>query len=173
MPRAAFSAERGKRKMTDSESFRVGVDNRYFEDYIPGSVHEFGPITVEEEEIIAFAKRYDPQVFHTEPEAAAKSIYGGLIASGWLTGSLTMRLFADHYLSHVASLGSPGVREMRWVAPVRPGDELRIRVTVLEARRSNSKPDRGIVRSYIETLNQKDEIVLTMEPINFMLCRPL
>jgi acyl dehydratase len=157
--------------MTSSETFRVGVEKRYFEDYIPGSVHEFGPITVEEEEIIAFAKRYDPQIFHIDPEVAMKSIYGGLIASGWLTGSLTMRLFADHYLSHVASLGSPGVREMRWIEPVRPGDELRIRVTVLEARRSNSKPDRGIVRSYVETLNQKGEIVLTMEPINFMACR--
>jgi acyl dehydratase len=163
--------EGGNRKMTASEPFRVGVENRYFEDYIPGSVHEFGPITVEKEEIIAFAKRYDPQTFHTDPEAATKSIYGGLIASGWLTGSLTMRLAVDHYLSHVASLGSPGLWEMRWLGPVRPGDELRIRVTVLETRRSNSKPDRGILRSFIETLNQKDEIVLTMEPINFILCR--
>ena len=84
---------------------------------------------------------------------------------------MMMRLFADHYLSHAASLGSPGVREMQSLGPARPGDELRIRVTVLETRRSNSKPDRGIVRSYIETLNQKNEIVLTMEPINFMLCR--
>jgi acyl dehydratase len=157
--------------MSHAEPFRVGVEDRYFEDYLPGSVHEFGSVRVEEEEMIAFAKRYDPQIFHTDPEAAAGSIYKGLIASGWLTGSLTMRLFADHYLSHVASLGSPGVREMRWVGPVRPGDELRIRVTVLEARGSKSKPDRGIVRSYIETLNQKDEVVLTMEPINFMLCR--
>jgi acyl dehydratase len=97
--------------MTSSDMFRVGVENRYFEDYIPGSVHEFGPIKVEEEEIIAFAKRYDPQIFHIDPGAATKSIYGGLIASGWLTGSLTMRLLVDHYLSHVASLGSPGVRE--------------------------------------------------------------
>jgi acyl dehydratase len=157
--------------MTSSETFNVGVEKRYFEDYIPGSVHEFGPIPVGEQEIIAFAKRYDPQIFHIDPEAATRSIYGGLIASGWLTGSLTMRLFVEHYLSHVASLGSPGVREMRWVEPVRPRDELRIRVTVLETRRSNSKPDRGIVRSFIETLNQRDEVVLTMEPINFMLCR--
>jgi len=157
--------------MTSSKTFGVGVEDRYFEDYIPGSVHVFGPITVDEEEIIAFAKRYDPQIFHTDPAAAKRSIYGGLIASGWLTGSLTMRLLVDHYLSHVASLGSPGVREMRWLGPVRPGDALRLRVTVLETRRSNSKRDRGIVRSYIETLNQKDEVVLTMEPINFLLCR--
>lgn len=152
-------------------TFNVPVDKRYFEDYVTGSVHEFGSITVHQEEIIAFAKRYDPQVFHIDPDAARRSAYGGLIASGWHTGAVMMRLFVDHYLSHVASLGSPGVREMRWIKPLRPGDELRIRVTVRETKRSQSKPDRGIVRSFIEVLNQNREVIMTVEAVNFLLCR--
>ncbi len=143
----------------------------YFEDYVTGVVHEFCCIDVEESEIIDFGKRYDPQPFHTDPEAAKDSIYGGLIASGWLTSSLMMRLFAERYLSSVASLGSPGVDELRWIRPVRPGDTLSLRVTVLDANRSRSKPDRGIVRSYIEVMNQSDEVVMTMKAVNFLKCR--
>lgn len=154
-------------------SFSAPVEDRYFEDYVPGSVHEFGSIIVEEEEIIAFARRYDPQVFHIDPEAAKNSVYGGLIASGWHTGALMMRLCVDHYLSHVASLGSPGVHELRWIKPVRPGDELWARVTVLETRRSQSKPDRGAVRSLVEVLNQNREVVMTLEATNFLLCREI
>ncbi|MCG6973082.1 MAG: dehydratase, partial [Desulfobacterales bacterium] len=90
-------------------TFTAPVEKRYFEDYVTGSVHEFGSVTVEKEEIIDFARRFDPQVFHTDPELAKSTIYGGLIASGWHTSGLMMRLFADHYLSKVASLGSPGV----------------------------------------------------------------
>ena len=149
----------------------VPVEERYFEDYIAGSVHEFGSVTVEEEDIIAFARRFDPQVFHTDPEAARATMFGGLIASGWHTGALTMRLFVDHYLSHVASLGSPGIDELRWSKPVRPGDELLIRVTVLETRRSRSKPDRGVIHSLIEALNQNHEVVMSMKATNFLLCR--
>lgn len=156
--------------MTDS-TFTTPIEKRYFEDYVPGSVHEFGPIKVEEAEIIEFARRYDPQPFHIDPEAAKDSIYGGLIASGWHTAGLMMRLLVDHYLSHVASLGSPGVDELRWLKPVRPGDELSVRVTVLETRRSRSKPDRGIVRSFVEVLNQKGEVVMTLKAVNFLLCR--
>jgi acyl dehydratase len=146
-------------------------ENRYFEDYVAGAVHEFGTIAVEEAEIIAFAKRYDPQVFHTDPEAAKQTIYGGLIASGWLTAGLMMRLYTDHYLSHVASLGSPGVDELRWLKPVRPGDTLSARVTILETHRSRSKPDRGAVHSYIEVLNQNAEVVMSMKAVNLFLCR--
>ena len=91
--------------------FKTPVDNRYFEDYEEGSVHEFGAIVVEEEEIISFARRYDPQVFHTDPVEATKTAFGGLVASGWHTAALAMRLIVDYYLSHVASLGSPGVDE--------------------------------------------------------------
>ncbi|MBM4327228.1 MAG: MaoC family dehydratase [Deltaproteobacteria bacterium] len=152
-------------------TFKTSVEDRYFEDYLAGEVHECGPIVVEEAEVIAFAKRFDPQPFHTDPEAAKESIYGGLIASGWHTACLMMRLVVDHYLSRVASLGSPGVDELRWLKPVYPGDELSARVTILEATRSRSKPDRGIIRSYIEVLNQRGEAVMTMKGVNFLLCR--
>lgn len=152
-------------------AFTAPVENRYFEDYAVGSVHEFGVIRVEAEEIIAFARRFDPQAFHTDPEAAQDTAFGGLIASGWHTAALMMRLLVDHYLSHVASLGSPGIDELRWIKPVRPGDELSVRVTVLEARRSRSKPDRGIIRSFIEVLNQDREVVMSLKAVNFLRCR--
>jgi acyl dehydratase len=154
-----------------NSTFTVPAERRYFEDYVPGSVHEFGTISVEQDEVIAFARRFDPQVFHMDPELAKRTIYGGLIASGWHTAGLMMRLFADNYLSKVASLGSPGVDELRWKMPVRPGDELSIRITVLEAKRSRSKPDRGIVRSFIEVINQKREVVMSMTDTAFVLCR--
>ncbi len=154
-----------------NSTFTVPSERRYFEDYVPGSVHEFGPIAVEQDEVIAFARRFDPQVFHTDPELAKNTIYGGLIASGWHTAGLMMRLFADHFLSKVASLGSPGVDELRWKLPVRPGDELSIRVTVLETKRSRSKPDRGMVRSFIEVINQNREVVMSMKAVTLALCR--
>jgi len=148
--------------------FKTPVEDRYFEDYVAGAVHELGSISVDEAEVIAFGKRFDPQRFHTEPAAAKHSSFGGLIASGWHTASLMMRLFVKHYLSRVASLGSPGVDELRWLKPVFPGDRLSVRVTVTEATRSRSKPDRGIVRSYIEVLNQRNEIVMTMKALNMI-----
>lgn len=151
--------------------FTLPIENRYFEDYVAGSIHEFGPIEVEEAEVIAFARRFDPQPFHLDPQAAAQTMFGGLIASGWHTACLTMRLCVDHYLSRVASLGSPGIDELRWLKPVRPGDELSVRISVLEATRSRSKPDRGIVHSFIEVRNQKEEIVMSMKAVNFMLRR--
>ena len=165
---ASKQTERGK--MTGN-TFNTLITDRYFEDYIPGSIHEYGSIAVVQEDIVAFAKDFDPQDFHTDPEAAKQTIFGGLIASGWHTAGLMMRLYADHYLSRVASLSSPGVDELRWKQPVRPGDELSIRVTVTEARRSTSKPDRGIVRSFIEVLNQNNEVVMSMSALNLLLCR--
>jgi acyl dehydratase len=152
-------------------TFIVPVGDRYFEDYKPGTVHEFGTIAIEEADIIAFGQQFDPQVFHTDPQAAKQTAYGGLIASGWHTASLMMRLFVDHYLSAVASLGSPGVDELRWIRPVRPGDRLSLRVTVSETNRSRSKPDRGILLSFIEILNQKQEVVMSMKAVNLLLCR--
>ncbi len=152
-------------------SFTVPAEQRYFEDYVAGSIHEFGSAPVEQAEVLAFARRFDPQVFHTDPEAAQHTLYGGLIASGWHTASMMMRLFVDHFLSSVASLGSPGVDEIRWRKPVRPGDTLSVRVTILEANRSRSKPDRGIVRSAVEVLNQQGEVVMTMQAVNMFLCR--
>jgi acyl dehydratase len=149
----------------------VAPADRYFEDYSVGTVDEFGDVLVTAEEIIEFARRYDPQTMHVDAVAAATGPFGGLIASGWHTASLTMRLFVEHYLSKVATLPSPGIDELRWVRPVRPGDTLRMRVTVLEARRSKSKPDRGIVRSLVEVLNQNGEVVMSQRPMNLMLCR--
>jgi acyl dehydratase len=133
---------------------------RHFEDYVEGQMLEFGRAEVTADEIIAFATRYDPQAFHLSDEGGRATPYGGLIASGWMTAGLTMRMMVDHIVSR-HGLGSPGIDELRWLKPVRPGDTLRARVTVLSARRSASKPDRGIVRQQIETLNQRDEVVLS------------
>ena len=125
----------------------VPVDDRHFEDFVPGAVAEFGPIAVDEAEVIAFARQFDPQPIHTDPAAAAAGPFGGLIASGWHTASLVMRVLVEHYLARRASLASPGVDELRWLQPVRPGDVLRVRATVrrgatlaLEAR-SRPRPD--------------------------------
>jgi acyl dehydratase len=146
-------------------------EERWFEDYRPGLVLEFGAVRVDEAEIIDFACRYDPQPFHVDAENAAQGAYGGLIASGWHTGSLMMRMLVEHYLSPRSSLGSPGIDELRWLAPVRPGDTLSVRVTILEATRSRSKPDRGLVRAQMEVLNQRREVVMSLKALNFTLCR--
>jgi acyl dehydratase len=152
-------------------SVDAAAGEKFFEDYVPGSVRTFGTILVKEEEIIQFAIRYDPQVFHTDPSAARKTIYGGLVASGWHTAAMAMRLLVDHYLSPSSSMGSPGVDELRWLKPVRSGDMLSVRVSVLEARRSRSKPDRGIVRSLIEVLNQEMTVVMSWKGLGIFLCR--
>jgi acyl dehydratase len=149
-------------------SFTTFPDSGYFEDYVAGAVHEFGTIAVTEQEVLEFGKRFVPLSYHTDPELAKKSIYGGLIASGWHTAALMMRLYTDNYLSRVANLGSPGCDELRWDKPVFAGDDLSIRVTVLETRRSESKPDRGIVRSFVEVLNQKREVVMSVKMVNFV-----
>ena len=151
--------------------FAVPVGQRYFEDYVAGAVFEYGAITLTEREIVEFAKQFDPQYIHTDPRAAAEGPFGGLIASGWHTAAIMMRLFVDHYLSHVASMASPGIDELRWTQPVRPGDTLSIRVSVIEANRSRSKPDRGMVRSLIEVLNQDREVVMSLKAMNILRCR--
>jgi len=143
----------------------------YFEDFVPGSVHEFGPAVVDEAEIIEFARRYDPQPIHTDPDWARTGPFGGLIASGWHTAAITMRLLVEQYLP-AASLASPGIDELRWLRPVRPGDELRVRVTVIEARPSRSKPDRGLLRSRIEVLEGDGSAVMTMTGLNLIRRRP-
>jgi acyl dehydratase len=148
------------------------MPGRTLEDFEPGQVYELGSHMVTEEEIVDFARRFDPQPFHVDPEAAAAGPFGGLIASGWHTCALMMRLLADQYLSPVSSLGSPGVDELRWVAPVRPGDELTLRTTVAEARPSRSKPDRGLVSTHVELLRQDGTVVLTMTAMNLVRVRP-
>ena len=149
----------------------IPVDDRYFEDFVAGTVAEFGPIPVDEADVIAFARQFDPQPIHTDRAAAAAGPFGGLIASGWHTASLVMRVLVEQYLARRASLASPGIDELRWLQPVRPGDVLRVRATVLEARRSRSKPDRGLVRTKIEALNQNGQVVMSMAAMNLFQCR--
>jgi acyl dehydratase len=144
---------------------------RYFEDYLPGSVEEYGPIAVTEADILEFARRWDPQPFHADPDAAPSGPFGGLIASGWHTAAMTMRVLVENYLSEPTSLGSPGLDELRWSRPVRPGDSLRVRITILEANRSRSKPDRGLVRTRVEVLNQHSEAVMSLVPMNLIRAR--
>ena len=120
----------------------------------------FGEHLVTEVEIVEFARRYDPQPFHTDPEAARRSPFGGLIASGWMTAGIAMRMAVDHWISPLSSMGSPGIDELRWLVPVRPGDRLHARATVVQTRRSQSKPDRGLIRVATELLNQRDEVVM-------------
>ena len=145
---------------------------RYFDDYVPETTYDCGNVEVSEAEIISFAKQFDPQPFHVDPGAAAAGPFGGLIASGWHTVALVMRQLVDHYLSVAASLGSPGVDELRWPHPVRPGDTLRVRATVVEARRSQSKPDRGIVKTALEAVNQDGRTVMRATATNFLRVRP-
>ena len=134
---------------------------------------ELGSRTVTKEEIIAFAREFDPQPFHLDEEAAKQTIYGGLLASGWHTGSLMMRLLYDGLLRETLSLGSPGIDELRWLRPVRPGDTLSGRLTVLECIPSRSKPDRGLLRSLMEMRNQHGEVVLTIKGLGLFGRRPL
>jgi acyl dehydratase len=145
---------------------------RYFEDFTPGQVFDMGPRRVSEDEIVAFASRYDNQDFHTDPEAAKRSAFGGIVASGWHTIALCMRMMADGYLRGAASQGSPGVDEVRWLVPVRPGDELRYRGAVREAVPSRSRDDRGIVHFDFTLTNQRGERVLTMKAMQMFARRP-
>jgi acyl dehydratase len=144
----------------------------YFEDFPPGDVRESAPRAVTRDEIVAFARAFDPQPFHVDEAAARRSIYGGLLASGWHTCAIYMRLLWDTFLKDTASLGSPGMDEIRWIRPVRPGDTLRLRFTVVEAIPSRSKPDRGIVRSVSEVFNQHGETVMTMRGLGMFARRP-
>ena len=150
------------RQETTTRELRLSF-KYYWEDFPVGKVMDLGTRHVTREEIIEFASRFDPQPFHVNEEAAKASIYGGLIASGWHTVSMTMRLMCDGYLLESASLGSPGVDQVRWLKPVRPGDTLTARMTVLESRASASKPDRGTAKSLWEVFNQNGELVMSMD----------
>ncbi len=145
---------------------------RYFEDFKVGESFELGSTTITDAEIIAFARQYDPQSFHLDPEAAKQSIFGGLIASGWQTASLFMRMLVDSIISKSHGMGSSGLEELRWPAPVRPGDTLNARMLVLETRPSRSRPEMGIVRWRGEGLNQWGELVMSLVAITFFRRRP-
>ena len=156
-----------------SISSKLGLSNKewFFEDYLEDTVIEMGPVYIEKDELIEFALRYDPQPMHIDPEAAKKGPYKGLIASGWHTCALVMGELVKNYFSQTSSLGSPGIDELQWLKPVRPGDRLKVRATILETKLSRSKPDRGLVRTLVEALNQQQEKVVSFKALNFMLRR--
>ena len=145
----------------------------WYDDYDGGHVFEFGEVTMVKEEIIGFARKYDPQPFHVDEEAAVASVYGGIIASGWHTVCVCMRLIVDNMMgSESGSIGSPGLSEVSWPKPVRPGDTLRLCGEILEKIPSKSKPDRGFWRVRFAALNQDDEEVVVMVPLQYFLKRP-
>ena len=135
----------------------------WWEDFAPGSTREFGSRLVTREDILRFAREFDPQPFHVDEAAAERSLFGGLAASGWHTCALVMRMMCDAYLLDAASLGSPGLDQIRWLAPVRPGDTLSVRLEVLSARPMKSRPEVGLVQSRWTALNQRGEAVMSME----------
>jgi acyl dehydratase len=138
------------------------MPDRTFEDFEPGEVHELGSVAVTQDEIVEFARRYDPQPFHVDLEAAEQSVFGGLIASGWHTADMWMRLWVDSMAGSTSSQGSPGIEELRWLEPVRPGDTLHGRLTVLDSTPSERRPDRVTVRIRGEMVNQDGVTVLSM-----------
>ena len=135
---------------------------KYFDDFEIGEEIELGSVVVTESAIVEFAEEFDPQPFHVDPQAAVESPFGGLVASGWHTCSLYMRLLCDGLVADSSSQGSTGMEELRWLAPVRPGDTLRARYVVLDARRSDKRPNRGTITFRAEMLNQDDVLVLRM-----------
>ncbi|SCW92001.1 Acyl dehydratase [Sphingobium faniae] len=148
----------------------------YFEDIKPGDRLDFGPLTVDREEVIAFAGQYDFQPFHLSDDAAAQTHFGSLAASGWHTLALYMKMFLTEVQKQgrqEASLGGIGIDELRWLRPVRPGDTLRGTTEVVETSASRSRPEMGVVKSKVTMLNQRDEVVLTMIPITMMRTRPV
>lgn len=150
------------------DEFAAAIDDRYLDDYAEGTRYRFGEESVDAEEIMEFARRYDPQSIHTDPAAAERGPFSGLIASGWQTAALMMRLFADNYLTSVASLASPGIDELRWVRPLRPGDRVTLICETTSVRASRSKPDRGVVTTDVTLLNQNEEPVLTATALNMV-----
>ena len=142
-------------------------DVLHFEDFTPGRVFELGSREVTTEDIVAFGRAYDPLPFHTDPDAPADGPYGGLIASGRHSALIWMRLYVDAVLSRAASMGSPGLEEIKWHRPVRPGDVLHGRVTVLEATPSATRPGRGTVRIQGEVVNQEGEVATSVRGRTF------
>ena len=145
---------------------------RYWEDFGAGQVYELGARTVTAEEIVAFAREFDPQPFHLDEDAAARGPFGGLIASGWHTAALYMGLFVRSQLLGTASMGSPGVEGLRWLAPVRPGDVLTGRSRIVEAWPSETSPRRGTVVGEHELVNQRGEVVMRMRARGHLARRP-
>jgi acyl dehydratase len=154
--------------MPQTRSYRF-----YWEDFPVGQTRDFGGLAVSRDAVLAFAREFDPQPFHVDETAARESLFGGLCASGWHTCAMAMRMMCDGYLLDSASLGSPGIDNLRWLKPVFPGDTLRVRLEVLDARPMASKPQVGLVRSRWEVQNQRGEPVLTMEGWGMFRRRPV
>lgn len=146
------------------------ADRRRFEDYRVGGVYDLGGFCLTEAEIIEFASRYDPQAMHVDPVWAASGPFGSVIASGWHTIAVTMPLIARNFLP-TNGLASPGIDELRWLLPVRPGETMTVRATVLRARRLRSRPDRGLIYGHVEVLSPAGEPALSMKPMNFIPAR--
>jgi acyl dehydratase len=147
-------------------------DPRYWDDYEIGTKYDLGSTSFTADEIVAFARQFDPQSFHVDATAAKASMFGGLIASGWHVTSKLMRLFVDNYVDNRTALGSPGLDEIRWLKPVRPGDTLTAWVECAGKVPSKSRPDMGIVHEHWRATNQKGELVLTLKGINMVRRRP-
>ena len=150
--------------------FPTPAADRWFEDYTVGATYICGSFSMTEDEIVQFACQYDPQTMHIDRAVAAQGPFGGVIASGWHTVARGMRLLVDNFLPH-NGLAAPGIDELRWPRPVYPGDTLTLHATIQEARRSRSKPDRGLIRTLLEVLNQDGEVVMSMRPMNFVRVR--
>ncbi|HXF88322.1 MAG TPA: MaoC family dehydratase [Xanthobacteraceae bacterium] len=141
---------------------------RYWEDFAPGQVIEHGPRRITREEIVAYAREFDPQPFHLDEEAARHSMLGGLCASGWHSCCILMRMSAESFVLNSSSMGAPGVDEVRWLAPIRPGDDLTLRATVLSSRPSGSRPGMGLVNVHFELFNASGVCVLSLKaPLMF------
>jgi acyl dehydratase len=145
----------------------------YFEDFQLNEIYQLKEYRVSEEEILEFANKYDPQSYHIDPVAAAKSPFGSLIASGWHTAAIFMRMQCDSFLNQSHCLGSPGVDHLRWIAPVRPGDCLHGENKIIQLRQSKSKPDRGIVQSAVSIYNHNNALVMSLETTAFFLKQPI
>ena len=148
------------------------MTTKFYEDFEIGEAHDYGGRAVSADDIIRFAREFDPQFFHLDPEAAKESAFGGLVASGWHTCALAMRMMVDGFLDGAATMASPGVDEIRWLKPVRAGDTLRMRTEVIDKTPSKSRPDRGLIRFSQTIRNQNDDVVMTMINLAFFRRRP-
>jgi len=144
---------------------RIAVSRLHWEDFRPGQVTEYGPRLITREEIVAFSAEFDPQPMHLDEEAGSASLLGGLSASGWQTCCIVMRMISDGLLDRTTFMGAPGIEEVRWRAPVYPGEQLQLRVTVQETRASRSRPDMGFVRFYYELFGSGDRLLMTLTVI--------
>jgi acyl dehydratase len=152
------------------QTFNTPPTNRFFEDYEIGATYACGSFAMSEDEIIAFARAYDPQTMHTDPALAATGPFGGIIASGWHTIACAMRLLVENFLPY-DGLAAPGIDELRWLRPVRPQETLTLFVTVQQARRSRGKPDRGIIQTLLELKTSEGAVVLSMKPMSLVRTR--